>query len=61
MTNEKLAKQFRDKVPENAPLDYFDRFVGLAIYLNETLPAKDTSYSIIGDLMSSMTYAYEAR
>jgi hypothetical protein len=61
MTNEELAKQFREKVPEVASLDYFDRFVDLAIYLNETLGPKEGAYPIIGDLLSSMVHAYEIR
>jgi hypothetical protein len=61
VTNEELAKQFRDKVSEAAPLDYFDRFVDLAIYLNETIPQELGRLQLLDNLLSTMVLAYKNR
>ena len=61
MTNEELANYFRSTVHEAAPLDYFDRFVDLAIYLNETLNSGNLKDTLIDDLQNAMVHAYELR
>ena len=61
MTNEELANQFRTKVPTNEPLDYFDRCVDLAIYINESVEDnEDKEFAIIA-VEQAMIDAYRAR
>ncbi len=61
MTNNELSQSFRAEVPELQPLDYFDRFVELCVYLNETLLSGDEKDNLLISMKASMVNAYHIR
>jgi hypothetical protein len=61
MDNQEIADLFTTKIPENEPKDLYDRFLNLAIYLNETTKedSYDTLEGIVQDLSNLLDQAYD--
>lgn len=61
MTNQEIADLFTAEVPEGKPKDLYDRFLDLAIYLNETTKedSYDTLEGIIRDMSNLLDQAYD--
>lgn len=64
MENLEIAEMFRTRV-ENfdkpVPLDYYDRFLDLALYLNETIPEGPNQVNPIYLVRDAMIEAYRRR
>lgn len=64
MTNQELADSFRNRVDnfnKEVPLDYYDRAVDFAIYVNETTSDSLESAQSIQLIQDGMVVAYVAR
>lgn len=58
MTNQEIADRFTALVPEGAPKDFYDRYLDLAIYVNETSLDGVEKDSAITDLEDALETAY---
>lgn len=61
MTNEEIAESFRNRIKEFGdaiPLDYYDRAVDLAIYMNDTIPNSDDAKVAIKCIENGMYWGY---
>lgn len=59
MTNQEISNLFNSKVPVNKPKDLYDRYMDVAIYINDTTAIGEDNTQVINDLADSLTLAYE--
>lgn len=59
MTNQEISNLFNSKVPANKPKDLYDRYMDVAIYINDTTAIGEDNTQVINDLADSLTLAYE--
>jgi hypothetical protein len=58
MKNQEIADWCLKKVPEKAAKDFYDRFLDLAIYINESCKDGDEKDLAISDLLTALETAY---
>lgn len=58
MTNQEIADAFAEHIPENAPKDFYDRYLDVAIYVNETTKPGPFTDSAINSLEDALEIAY---
>ena len=59
MTNQEIANLFTSHIPANSPRDLYDRYLDLAIYINQTTAENEDSTEVINDLANCLALAYE--
>lgn len=58
MTNQEIADLFTTKIPENAPKDLYDRYVELAIFINQTTADGENNTNVISGMADNLALAY---
>lgn len=58
VSNEELASGFRALVSEDRTKTYLDRFIDLAVYINESTKESSEKEDLLDDLQVMMTRTY---
>lgn len=58
MTNQEIADLFTTKIPENHPKDLYDRYVDVAIYINQTTADGEDNTAVINGMADNLGLAY---
>jgi hypothetical protein len=59
MSIKEIADKFTAKIPEDAAKDFYDRFLDLAIFINETCEDGEFKESAISKLGTALGSAYK--
>jgi hypothetical protein len=57
VNNQEIADLFTGRIPENSPKDLYDRYLDLAIYINDTSD-EDDNIGVINGLADNLELAY---
>ena len=58
MTNQEIADLFTELIPDGDPKDLYDRFLDIAIYINETTKEGEDISIVINSMASCLNLAY---